>query len=349
MALLFNSQPPAATWAFNHQYFRFQSDLAFTPANCEVTVEDDDSGETLVELVLFPDPDGYFLFDTLGIIKTVFSNRVSDNWDYTPGAANDDDRLSRVINIDLSVNFSDDPATDGVTKTVTYVKGFEEADPNLSLSLAVSGTFLQRKEVLTPPTTYYWNGYPLDVAYINDADDYHIYRRNVSSGTEDDIDATVVSDLNLVEAPEKKGIYLKWFNNRGGYSYWLFDCVYQTEVDSNSVGSYQKPVINTGIGLLQQLPVLNESWDLGRTFDYSLTVNAFFNLEDRPVLSSLLYSDEVYFWNNVKGANAQDSADFFRRISLKKNKVEYNNKQSRFQVELELKSNFDIDLTKILG
>ena len=61
-----------------------------------------------------------------------------------------------------------------------------------------------------------------------------------------------------------KGIYLKWFNNHGGYSYWLFDEFYTTTVrarerfriaanDFSNVGSLTNPVLSGGFNAEERI------------------------------------------------------------------------------------------------
>lgn len=339
MAFAFNRQPPESTWALNHHYFVFNSLESFTPDRCIVTVKNA-LAETIVTLILYPGLDGKFTLDTLAILKSLFSNRDDDQNEYdiinTPIT---DTTLRQVITFDFEILFLDSVTTDEDTKTIQFIRGFGNADPNQSLLIQSNSASIEdsRKELANWPL-YRFEGYPFEFSYIEQTTNL-IRRVGIASPG---VISPELYGVKLMKYPSK-GIYLKWFNSRGGYNYWLFDCAFQQTIDTDSLGSLRQPNNNVG------RQILNEQHDLGREFGYKLNVNSAFELSQKEFINSLLYSDEVYFYNWFKSdTSIQDSTDFFRRISLGKNAVRYNTKTERFEVNLELISYMDFDLARIL-
>lgn len=80
-------------------------------------------------------------------------------------------------------------------------------------------------EKLTMPI---WEGYPHSTSVL------------LPNGINRILDYSGIGDPDLTYASEFlrgcSGVYLKWLNPKGGYSYWLFDHVYTEEIKSKSLG-----------------------------------------------------------------------------------------------------------------
>lgn len=71
------------------------------------------------------------------------------------------------------------------------------------------------------------------------------------------VNEVIETNVNVKKIGSRCGVYLRWFNANGGYSYWLFDEFYKSTINSsnrgnvgsnvfNNVGSHTAPFISTG-------------------------------------------------------------------------------------------------------
>lgn len=89
------------------------------------------------------------------------------------------------------------------------------------------------------------------------------------------------------------GVYIKWLNNLGGWSYWLFDKNHQRNLRSNSLGTINNDFNNLDQTTSPQLSLGKESNEVVRV----LTDNV--NQEDNNLLKTIFESPKVYLFTGT--------------------------------------------------
>ena len=129
------------------------------------------------------------------------------------------------------------------------------------------------------------------------------------------------------------GVYLKWLNTYGGYSYWLFDHVYTGGIRVSSLGTIQNCWTN------RQTATSSEH-DLGRDSTPSLNISSkikyFYALE----VLTIVESPEVYLYTN-KGSSTRFNAKYCgwikvgpRESNYSIGSTKYNSVKLRLTLEL---------------
>lgn len=104
-------------------------------------------------------------------------------------------------------------------------------------------------------------------------------------------DEVFKSNLNLKKVSSKCGVYLKWLNNDGGYSYWLFDEFYRDTLTSNIVGVYATNAFGN-IG-----DSLSPSGMLGKEAARSMRLKTKVNKTEVKIIESLFTSPYVELYS----------------------------------------------------
>ena len=115
--------------------------------------------------------------------------------------------------------------------------------------------------------TPYWVGYPIARYFIESRGNKCFIIKRPR-----DIDA--LSGYNRMPIKSCKGVYLKWLNSSGGFSYWLFEG-YTPKQTSKSLGQYQN---SFKIG------------DLGNALDFEIDVYSKVKKEYLKMMTDLINS-----------------------------------------------------------
>ncbi len=217
------------------------------------------------------------------------------------------------------------------------------ADPTNTNSILtlfdMSGNFLnyQINPVVTPADKY------LQRVIISDGQSLHgvftplpLFKKGlmgINSGSDTTTkDSSYLFELELVN---ECGIYLKWINGCGGWSYWLFNSQHEITHTSKSIGTvlqnagqldYQSDEINIGVDAEKKLKLTAqnlENWYLEQLLDIGT-------------------SPCIYIYNKPKGTLCYNIADAWLKI------VEVNNfKYVEDSFTRKHKVSFDLQLPKI--
>ncbi len=122
-----------------------------------------------------------------------------------------------------------------------------------------------------------------------------------------------ITDIDYRRIKGNNNIYLKFLNQKGGYSYWLFE-------------SYSEKETNTPLGYL--VNASNNLLDLGNESKSDLQVYSKIPKEYRNFAKDFIATSDVYAYQNAK----------WKKIFLKSNNVEFDNIKKVYTV------NFNIDL-----
>ena len=99
------------------------------------------------------------------------------------------------------------------------------------------------------------------------------------------------SNLQLKKVPSRCGVYLKWLNSDGGYSYWLFDEFYRDNINSRITGEYAtNRFANLG-------DVVSPTGMLGKSASRTLRLKTEVDKNEEKILESLFTSPYVEMYS----------------------------------------------------
>lgn len=148
-----------------------------------------------------------------------------------------------------------------------------------------------------------WAGYPVNDYYLNP---------NYS------ISALGLADVTGIDYRRVKGCnnqYIKFLNQNGGYSFWLFE-------------SFVNKETGTGIGTL--IDSTNKLLDLGAESRSELSVYSKIPQPYKQYINDLIVSQDVYLYRNAQ----------WEKIFVKSNSVEIDNVKKAYSVNLQLDLNY---------
>jgi hypothetical protein len=219
----------------------------------------------------------------------------------------------------------------------------------------------------------YWQGYPFDLSFYNPFDALRflnttnimlayfdspsiVSRLFFSDGRTDE---TLEDILPLVEGynvirfyggvhvgpadktvlleklPYTCGIYLKWLNKYGGYSYWLFENTYSIDRSSKQIGELSRDFDNIENTTGRAIQIGKESQDTYRI------VAELINENDRLIVEGIIDSPKIYMFTGQPFARA-----FYNdwiQVNLKSNSIRIKNskqKLTNFTFDIELPERF---------
>lgn len=108
-----------------------------------------------------------------------------------------------------------------------------------------------------------------------------------------DSQAGGIKFIHVEKASACKGVYLKWFNGQGGYSYWLFENTYSIDRSARSLGELDRDFenIENSFGRTTQL---------GREVQDTIKIIAELLTEpQRNIVQNLLESPKVYLFTGA--------------------------------------------------
>lgn len=316
-----------AVASMNDNWIKFsgQSDPEY--ADIEV-----DNGTTQKTFRISPDANNDFYFNVKEAVLSFFTE-ATDDFDYTSNEINPAD-LWQSIDFNITINHTSSPDDTG-TVSANFIK---------SKRIIPDSIFIQSPGNLSEKIVLF-NGYPLcgveitdtalsrkklsDGSTIDDINDIYL-RDDADNILTDDAGNELEIDRGGVEVKETEdcGTYLKWLNNLGGYSYWLFNHV---QIDNHQISDNGKTV-NTQIDE-SNFPFLE--LDKTETIRRSIESTA----KDRnevALFKSLIRSKEVYLYTGEKGDVADEST--WMRVKTVPNSYSFSSKFSihklRLQIEL---------------
>lgn len=96
--------------------------------------------------------------------------------------------------------------------------------------------------------------------------------------------------LTLEKVPYKEGVYLKWFNKYGGYSYWLFENTYSIDRTTKSLGELDYDDQNLSEAYTRSLTIGKESQETVKIVAELLTD------DERIIVEGILDSPKIYMF-----------------------------------------------------
>lgn len=140
------------------------------------------------------------------------------------------------------------------------------------------------------------------------------------------------ANIKVKKVESKCGVYLKWFNSNGGYSYWLFDRYFNEVIKTKDLDDIQGVWDN-----LQNITSTSES--LGKTATGTLQLNTQYTKEEKEYLLDLLKSPKVEMYINQEPF-IQVNAFNFIGVKVSDASTTYNSKSrnNKLRVTIELPS-----------
>lgn len=133
------------------------------------------------------------------------------------------------------------------------------------------------------------------------------------------------------KVPYKCGIYMKWLNRYGGYSYWLFEDTYAIDRATKQIGELDRDYANLEDTFTRAIQIGKESQDKIRVIAELLTE------DDRTVLEGIIDSPKIYLFTGQPFA--RNSYRDWIEVSLKTSNVRIKNPKqalTNFSLEFEL-------------
>lgn len=325
MAITINQDVTGTYPAYNDSFIKFSSDIS--PTKAEIVLED--SIKFPNPFLRYPDANGEFVFNLKEIAKASF---LDDRFSMPENTPNDSDDWARfhsdsIVEVFLTITTFNGAASDSIVKSYRFSKSTIQVGETLFESYLMYNT----KNGLDYEMIYF-EGYPFTftIGKIESNSVIRIKNKNssietdpiVGNGTTGSMDIYVskgsmnwvnrsflplynslnkleVSDngnfkanIVLQKEPAKSGVYLRWFNNKGAVSYYLFDEYFSTDIRNRSNGNISRNDFSNAGSLTSR------SLSIGKETSKALQIRASIEAKYIPLLDSLLSSPNVEMYNS---------------------------------------------------
>lgn len=303
--------------AYNESYIKFSTDFSEnSKANINVGA---------YTFTIYPSPNGSYMFNLKHIVTALINdNKFRDNISFVNIGGVSDPSLYLSLTVEITA-FSNS-GSETITKDYTFTKAVKQAgdvnysNPNQLLLPTPDGSNYHLK---------YFEGFPLDFGfrYVNSGDvitvtnksteqvatfnvtqtgSHRLIIDNASENWNNDnilampdllnplqirVNGTLRNTLNLNKQPLKEGVYLKWFNSEGGYSYWLFNKFYKTDYSTDEIDRISTNNFTDIYSQKQGTTVIS-----GKALDKSQTLKTQVNEIEFEHLKSIVSSPLVQMW-----------------------------------------------------
>ena len=115
---------------------------------------------------------------------------------------------------------------------------------------------------------------------------------------------TFRANIYVMKEDSDCGVYLKWLNRFGSYSYWKFDSVYKSTITSKTIDDFAGKYDN-----LQN--VTSTSYLIGKTAINTLQVSTTYTAQDALYLQDLNTSPAVWMYTSKEPFHQIQEGDFF--------------------------------------
>ncbi|MXN91288.1 hypothetical protein GR160_08605 [Flavobacterium sp. Sd200] len=141
--------------------------------------------------------------------------------------------------------------------------------------------------------------------------------------------------LLLEKVPYKQGVYLKWLNSLGGYSYWLFEDTYSIDRSTKQLGELDRDFYNLDDSFSRTIQIGKESQDTLKI------VAELLNEDERRIVEELFDSPKIYLFTG-KPFSQSDYRSWIE-VSLKTTQARLKNPRqplTNFTLDIELPGRF---------
>ncbi|KGO85728.1 hypothetical protein Q765_15020 [Flavobacterium rivuli WB 3.3-2 = DSM 21788] len=277
------------------------------------------------------------------------------------------------MDVSITITFSND-STQNVTHTLTWLAGAAQPGnytPLSNNSMYILSPLA--KAAGNGWHIKYWQGYPFDVSVYSPNAVFRVnnttnllsqqftvpglvFRMVLSDGDDDETleDVLPLADghnslhilgaaepsqndvfITLDKVPYKSGIYLKWLNALGGYSYWLFEDTCSIDRSTKQLGELDRDNDNPEDSFGRTIQIGKESSDTLKIVAELLTEN------ERRIVEGILDSPKIYLFTGQP--YARNSYRDWVEVSLKTTSARIKNPRqplTNFTFDVELPVRF---------
>lgn len=321
MAFSFTKEPTGIYPAYNDSFLEFSSTLTDNYKG-EITV-------TALGLVIavYADANGDYLFNLKDIVQALINANGFTESEDTPVSGFVKAFDMGYLSLDLTIKVYSDTANESTSKTYTFIRGVKQIGESVWTNTA---QLLHPSPNGIDYNLTYFEGYPFSfelqrltntdslsfknlntgdstTAYVvgttashrvwvdkgdaNWTSDSYLPLPDLINRIEVKVNAVVKSNVRIKKVAERCGVYLKWFNQDGGYSYFLFDEFHKVRLRGserglvssnqfNNVGSLSAPYLSTGVRV-----------------EESMMVKATVDRNEAAHLRALISSPSVQLWS----------------------------------------------------
>jgi len=328
MAITILKEPKDITEGYNDAYLIFSGTTVINevPDYAEIMVDAFNR-----PFKLYPDTNGVFQFNLKELVKVYFNDSESGfEDDSTPPATSfhqlrtdkylqlvvsisvigesSNDNLSRTYEFFKSVRQVGEPINnnllqilhnteDGTDYNITYFEGYPfyfelQKVENDSIKIVNLGTTdevtlsaiteVGTLEVWVDRSNENWNSENY-LPLINGNNRLEIYQNNVFR-----------NNLNIKMKTNQCGVYLKWLNNKGGYSFFLFEEFFRTTVTGRSLGA-----ITRNSFLNRDENPKSSSFSAGVSVRNRMTLQALVDKNELKMIQELAYSPSIQMYTST--------------------------------------------------
>ncbi|TRX34960.1 hypothetical protein FNW52_12525 [Flavobacterium sp. ZT3R18] len=142
------------------------------------------------------------------------------------------------------------------------------------------------------------------------------------------VNGSFSSNINIKRYESKSGVYLKWFNASGGWSYWLFDEIFENTLSTKTIDE-----INGFTDNLQN--ITSTSNITGKNGFETLKLNARFNEQEKEYVKSILLSPKVEMYVHTTPFNQFVKGKFIG-VKISDGSIPFNNKYSNYKMNITI-------------
>lgn len=279
--------------------------------------------------------------------------------------------------IDYEITFTND-TTESTSETYKFLKSVEQLEQNKK-GVVTSGNNLYMLSPFQKATanTYnvtYFEGYPFDISLLLNSPGLTTILNQTNALTYDftlpdtvnrlffsDGRITITIDdylplvdglnelkitrgadiiyVNVTKVESRQGEYVKWINQYGGWSYWLFNCIHKRDNRTKDLGD-----VNNDFNDVEDTtsPFIN----IGKTGQHKLTlISKGVSDENQEVLNQLFESPKVYYFTGLRLSQVTDVSWLACKVKTSNNTiVNYKKNTKNYKVQIELPKRYTMTL-----
>lgn len=322
MALTFSKEPGARYPAYNDAYIEFSSSLSNqTYAEIRISPTTDFPND----IRIYADSNGNYVFNLKEIAKFKLNQ---DGFEDEKFSASEVSRsiTGKSADVTIRVRVYNDSTYDEETKIYNFWRKVKQINEPIHTN---ERQILRYSEDGENFNLNYYPGFPLqfEIQYaastetitilnFNNADEINLtpslsdsYRVVVENANGVDWGLTLEEGLNkldisfnglepvilyLNQITPCRGVYLKWFNRMGGYSYQLFDKYYVQNLQSQELGN----IMNSDFDNIEDAKGFIKS--IGKNSNAGLILKTKYKAEEYENLKDLFNSPSVQMYNSIE-------------------------------------------------
>jgi hypothetical protein len=310
--------------AFNNDVIRFKSDSVLVPAFAVIT------GLTGIAPRLYPAPDGTFFINLMPYVSSLINTRsFNDTLQPDINGSNPNsfiyafsDGTILQASVKFSITFADG-TIESVTQSLTWLAAVQQIESYVLLDKTKTYALAPLKIGTADRNMIkYWQGYPFDIPFYSPGTSITIknetnlldatfttptpaFRLVLSNGDDDETLENILPladgfnklkidsrqcEFVINKVPYKCGMYLKWINPMGGYSYWLFEETHSIDRSSKQLGELDRDINGLEYAFNRAAQIGKDSQDTIRIVAELLTDN------ERRTVETILDSPKIYLF-----------------------------------------------------